>query len=188
MIRWGIISATSSSRRWRRGSSRRFAPPTWQPDWVETNSSVIQTHLAVPAAAGVLAEKLVEELGRTYVLEDQEVQSGASIGIAIYPNDAEDPAELIKHADLALYEAKHRGRFNYQFYRDELGEAFRKAQRLETGIGACLAGKRVFPALSTAIRLEERTDYRDRSAAEMAPSTRGYSPLPNSFRRRSAQN
>ena len=91
---------------------------------------VIQTHLAAPAAAAVLAEKLVEELGRTYVLEGQEVHSDASIGIAIYPNDAEDPAELVKHADLAMYEAKHHGRFNYQFYRDELGAAFREAQRL----------------------------------------------------------
>ena len=92
--------------------------------------SVIQTHLEVPAGASVLAEKLVEELGRTYVLEGQEVQSNASIGIAIYPNDAEDPAELVNHADLAMYEAKHHGRFNYQFYRDELGTAFRETQRL----------------------------------------------------------
>jgi diguanylate cyclase (GGDEF)-like protein len=91
---------------------------------------VIQTHLAAPAAAAVLAGKLVEELGRTYVLEGQEVHSDTSIGVAIYPNDAEDPTELLRHADLALYEAKHHGRFNYQFYRDELGAAFRETQRL----------------------------------------------------------
>ncbi len=91
---------------------------------------VIQTHLAAPAAAAVLAGKLVEELGRTYVREGQEVHSDTSIGVAIYPNDAEDPTELLRHADLALYEAKHHGRFNYQFYRDELGVAFRETQRL----------------------------------------------------------
>jgi diguanylate cyclase (GGDEF)-like protein/PAS domain S-box-containing protein len=91
---------------------------------------VIQTHLAEPAAAAVLAGKLVEELGRTYVLEGQEVHSGTSIGIALYPNDAETPEDLMKHADLALYEAKHRGRFNYRFYRKELGAAFLEAQRL----------------------------------------------------------
>jgi diguanylate cyclase (GGDEF)-like protein len=73
----------------------------------------------------VLAGKLVEELGCTYVLEGQEVHSNASIGIAIYPNDAEDPTELVKHADLAMYEAKHHGQFNYQFYR-ERGAAFRE--------------------------------------------------------------
>jgi diguanylate cyclase (GGDEF)-like protein/PAS domain S-box-containing protein len=92
---------------------------------------VIQTHLSEPAAAGLLAGKLVDDIGRTYWLENQEVHSGTSIGVALYPNDTEAPAELIKQADLALYEAKHRGRFNYQFYRQELGEVVRKAQRLE---------------------------------------------------------
>jgi diguanylate cyclase (GGDEF)-like protein/PAS domain S-box-containing protein len=92
---------------------------------------VIQTHLAEPAAAGILAGKLVEELGRPYVLEDQQGQCGASIGVAVFPGDAENPEDLIKRADLALYEAKHRGRSNYQFYRQELGVAFVEAQRLE---------------------------------------------------------
>jgi diguanylate cyclase (GGDEF)-like protein/PAS domain S-box-containing protein len=92
---------------------------------------VIQTHLAEPTAAAILAGKLVEDLGRTYVLAGLEVQSGVSMGIALYPNDAESPEELMKHADLALYEAKHRGRFNYQFYRKELGAAFLEAQRME---------------------------------------------------------
>ena len=83
----------------------------------------------------------MEELGRTYVLEGQEVHSDTSIGIAIYPNDAEDPTELLRHADLALYEAKHHGRFNYQFYRDELGAAFRETQRLGQELVRAFAGK-----------------------------------------------
>jgi len=92
---------------------------------------VIQTHLAESAGAGVLAQKLIADLGRKYILENQDVQSGASIGIALYPDDAEDPGELMKRADLALYDAKHRGRFNYQFYREELGAACRETQRVE---------------------------------------------------------
>jgi predicted signal transduction protein with EAL and GGDEF domain len=92
---------------------------------------VIQTHLAEPAAAGTLAEKLVEDLRREYILEGQQVHSGASIGIALYPGEAEGPEALMKHADLALYDAKNRGRLNCQFYRRELGAAFREAQKLE---------------------------------------------------------
>lgn len=92
---------------------------------------VIQPQLMEPAAAGILAGKLVEVLGYPYVLEGQEVHSGTSIGIAVWPDDADDPEALIKRADLALYDAKNRGRFNYQFYRQELGAAFLKAQQME---------------------------------------------------------
>jgi len=92
---------------------------------------VIQTHLADPQAAGSLADKLVDELSRPYSLEGTEVHSGASIGIALYPGDAADGETLMKLADLALYEAKHRGRYNFQRYRDEMGAAVRESLRLE---------------------------------------------------------
>jgi diguanylate cyclase (GGDEF)-like protein/PAS domain S-box-containing protein len=105
---------------------------------------VIQTHLAEPTAAGILAGKLVKDLGRQYALEDQQVHSGASIGVALYPNDAEDPKELLKQADLALYDAKHRGRYNYQFYRQELSAAMRKAQRMEQELECALRENQFF--------------------------------------------
>jgi len=92
---------------------------------------IIQTYLANPTAAGVLAEKIVEEVGHPYLLEGQEVRSGTSIGIALYPKDAEDPEQLLKCADLALYEAKNRGRYNYQLYREGMGAAVQDAQRIE---------------------------------------------------------
>ena len=105
---------------------------------------VIQTHLAEPGAAGILAGKLVEDLGGKYVLEDQEVHSGASLGIALYPNDAEDAEELMKHVDLALYNAKHRGRSNYQFYRKELGVALSEAQRSDQELARALHNREFF--------------------------------------------
>jgi diguanylate cyclase (GGDEF)-like protein/PAS domain S-box-containing protein len=105
---------------------------------------VIQTHLASPSAAGVVAGKLVDDLKRTYILEDQEVQNGASIGIALYPDDAEDPDDLMKHADLALYDAKRRGRFNYQFYRKELGAAALESQLLERELARALREDELF--------------------------------------------
>ena len=92
---------------------------------------IIQTHLATPSAAGTLAEKIVDELRRTFMLEGQEIHSGTSIGIAIFPEDAQDPGNLVKLADMALYEAKNRGRFNFQFYRREMGAAVEEAQQLE---------------------------------------------------------
>lgn len=92
---------------------------------------IVQTHLSAPGAAGILAEKIVAEVGRPLVLEGQDVHCGTSIGIAVFPNDAQTPEHLVKLADLALYEAKTRGRYNFQFYRREMGAAVEVAQQLE---------------------------------------------------------
>lgn len=81
---------------------------------------ILQTHLHQPEAAGQLAAKLVEEMARPYLLEGKEIHSGASIGIALYPLDTQDGAQLLKQADMAMYKAKTQGRYNYQFYTSDL--------------------------------------------------------------------
>jgi len=78
--------------------------------------AVIQTDIVQPQAAETLAKKLIRELGEPYVLEGNEVFSGTSVGISFYPQDAKNPVELLKKADLALYEAKHSGRHTYHFF------------------------------------------------------------------------
>lgn len=83
---------------------------------------VIQTNATQPAAAMTLAKKLVHELGQPYQLEDNEIITGTSIGISSFPADAKNPVDLVKHADLALYQAKNAGRGNYQCYTAALSQ------------------------------------------------------------------
>lgn len=63
-----------------------------------------------------VAIKLREELLLPYILEEIPLHLSPSIGIAVYPDDGEDPSTLIKNADAAMYLAKEKGRNNYQFY------------------------------------------------------------------------
>jgi diguanylate cyclase (GGDEF)-like protein/PAS domain S-box-containing protein len=81
---------------------------------------VIQRDGPQPAAAEALARRLITELGRKYMLEGQEVISGTSIGISVYPKDAKNSVEILKKADLALYRAKRHGRGMLHFYTSEL--------------------------------------------------------------------
>jgi diguanylate cyclase (GGDEF)-like protein/PAS domain S-box-containing protein len=81
---------------------------------------IIQDDVSQPDASQTLARKLVLELGRPFQLEGQEVISGASIGLCVFPADGDNPVELLKRADLALYRAKHAGRHTYQFYSFDL--------------------------------------------------------------------
>lgn len=83
---------------------------------------VIQTNATQPAAAMTLAKKLVHELGQPYQLEGNEINTGTSIGISSFPTDARNPVDLVKYADLALYQAKSAGRGNFQCYTVALSE------------------------------------------------------------------
>jgi diguanylate cyclase (GGDEF)-like protein/PAS domain S-box-containing protein len=69
-----------------------------------------------PHEGGAVAEKLVASLSRPFQISEREVQIGASIGLAAYPQDAPDLDQLFMKADLALYRAKAAGRGVYRFY------------------------------------------------------------------------
>ena len=72
-----------------------------------------------PAAAGRVAEHLLQVLRAPFVLNHQVLHVGASIGISLYPVDAVDPPTLIRFADSAMYQAKDAGRAGYVFFTAE---------------------------------------------------------------------
>lgn len=83
-----------------------------------------------PDAAGVAA-RIVEALSRLFMLDDHEVSVTASIGIALYPNDADDAEMLIKLADSAMYAAKGKGKNSFRFYDEKIKTPVQKAGSLE---------------------------------------------------------
>ncbi|KYJ87503.1 EAL domain-containing protein [Sulfurovum riftiae] len=70
--------------------------------------------------AGLLAEKLLSVIREPILIHDYHLNTTASIGIAVYPDDGEDRNEIVKHADSAMYYAKEKGKDNYQFYTRQL--------------------------------------------------------------------
>lgn len=65
-----------------------------------------------------VAKKVVERLVRPIDFKGQVAQIGASIGIAVYPGDADDQEALLRCADQAMYEVKSAGKNNFMFYSD----------------------------------------------------------------------
>jgi len=59
--------------------------------------------------ANTVAEKIIEVFTENFMLETQGVSIGASIGIAVYPDHGQDQDSLIRHADVAMYDAKRSG-------------------------------------------------------------------------------
>ncbi len=81
-----------------------------------------------------LCKRLIETLERAIRIDEQDVFVSASIGIAIAPNDASDAAELLRYADIALYEAKAAGRNTWRFYSSEMNARIIERRRLESDL------------------------------------------------------
>jgi diguanylate cyclase (GGDEF)-like protein/PAS domain S-box-containing protein len=84
--------------------------------------------------AAVCADKLLQAVRLPYVMNEHELNVTASIGIVIYPGDGGVGEALLQNADSAMYEAKDRGRNNYQFYRSELNSSATERQTLESDL------------------------------------------------------
>ncbi|MCJ7663194.1 MAG: PAS domain S-box protein [Desulfobacterales bacterium] len=67
--------------------------------------------------ATTIAQKILAAFRKPFVINDHEIMITTSIGIAIYPDDSDDASTLMKHADVAMYRAKDKGRDNFQRYK-----------------------------------------------------------------------
>jgi diguanylate cyclase (GGDEF)-like protein len=81
--------------------------------------------------AGVVAQRLLEALAVPFVVGEEEIVMGASIGISMYPSDDVDLDSLIRHADMAMYRSKSLGRGMFTFFSQDLNEAVSTRLSLE---------------------------------------------------------
>jgi diguanylate cyclase len=82
---------------------------------------VVCEHISDPTEARLIAQQLRRLLNRPVDLGSWTTTTGASIGVAVYPDDAANDDELLKNADLALYRAKAEGRARCRHFTEELG-------------------------------------------------------------------
>ena len=93
--------------------------------------AVIQSALQQPGGAAILAQRLLAALSAPFALDAHEVDVGASVGIAVFPNDGTTADELIRRADLALYRAKHQGGSRSRFFEPVMDTEARSRRVLE---------------------------------------------------------
>ena len=92
---------------------------------------IVLTDLPNSQAAMKIAQKIVHETGRSYVVGGHELFTTASIGISMYPADGHDVETLVRNADTAMYKAKERGGNNFQFFAQEMHAVAVKRLSLE---------------------------------------------------------
>ena len=101
--------------------------------------AVLQVSVEQPRDATALARRLIESIGVPYEVCGHQVVVGTSIGIALAPDDAEDPDTLLKNADLALYRAKADGRAAWRYFEPEMDARMQARRLLELDLRRALA-------------------------------------------------
>ena len=100
---------------------------------------IVQSGQPQPQSAAALAKRIVDLLGRSYLIEGNLLNIGASVGIALIPADGIDDDQVLRNADLALYRSKQDGRRTYRFFENAMDEQMQARRSLEIDLRRALA-------------------------------------------------
>ncbi len=98
----------------------------------------MEDHAAAMDTARRVAESIREQLSRPFYLGGREVATGTSIGIAVHPQDGDTYSDLVKHADIAMYHAKHNGGNGHAFFSTEMNARVVRRVSMETALRGAL--------------------------------------------------
>ena len=92
-------------------------------------------------AASVVLDKIRATLAEPVPIDGQMFRVTCSIGLSVFPEDGADAETLLMNADMAMYQAKEKGRDNFQFYTSEMNTAARERHLLQEGLRSAIARK-----------------------------------------------
>lgn len=124
-----------------------------------------------------LASRILEALSKPFFAGQHEVSLGASVGVAVYPDDGRTFAELLRSADSAMYSAKAAGRGTYSLSSDHLRLQARERVLLATELKQAIAARRLSVhyqpkidlRLGTVVGLEALVRWEDSHRGSIAP-------------------
>lgn len=105
---------------------------------------IILTDLASADDASRVAEKVLSMLASPYRIDGRELSLTASIGIALFPEDGQDPYELLRHADAAMFGAKDEGGNRYEYYSAEVNRAAIERMEIEQRLRRALENDELY--------------------------------------------
>ncbi|WP_246832780.1 bifunctional diguanylate cyclase/phosphodiesterase [Thalassospira sp. MCCC 1A01428] len=93
--------------------------------------AIIQTDVQNIEDTIVLAQRIIDELAQPFDCRGIRLHSTASVGITLFPEDGDNPEQLVKNADMAMYAAKAEGRNNYRFFLPSMHERVKERKTIE---------------------------------------------------------
>lgn len=105
---------------------------------------VILNSLVKCSQAGSVASKIVSAMSHPFQLGGHELYSGVSVGVALFPTDGTDLDTLLKHADIAMYQAKESGRGTFKFFSPDHNEKMVQRMQLEQALRRAIEHQELF--------------------------------------------
>jgi diguanylate cyclase (GGDEF)-like protein/PAS domain S-box-containing protein len=94
--------------------------------------------------AGRVAQKVLDALLQAYLIDDQELQISASLGITFFSTAIDESTEkLLRQADIAMYAAKNQGKSTYSFYHPDMLEQANKRLSIENELRSALQNEQI---------------------------------------------
>ncbi|MFA7429961.1 MAG: EAL domain-containing protein [Rhodospirillaceae bacterium] len=100
--------------------------------------TVILDNLKDPQDAARLASHLLDHLAQPFEVEGREIFTSGSIGIVVYPDNADNTVNLMRNVDTAVNHAKKQGRNTFQFYTEKLSDVMVRRLQIENGLRRAL--------------------------------------------------
>lgn len=121
---------------------------------------VLLNHLDDSTTARLISEKLLQICARPVTLQSHEFFTTASIGISLYPHDGECLEDLQKHADMAMYKAKHAGGNTYQYYTHDMDIIAHQLIKMESALRKAVQNNEFVLHFQPLIQLQDGTIQR----------------------------
>ena len=128
----------------------------------------------------VVADRLLEALASPYQLAGHVVRSSASIGAVIYSAEHTSADDMLRDADIAMYEAKARGKACHVLFTSSMGDSVRTRVSLENDLQAAIGTSQLHLAYQPIVSLEDHTVHGVEALARWTHPTRGIIP-PSTF-------
>lgn len=95
-------------------------------------------------SAGYVCKKILQIIKEPIIISENTLNTSASIGVAMYPDDGKDITTLVKNADTAMYHAKKLGKDNYQYYDKQLSFKVHEQLLIEQALKDCIINNEMF--------------------------------------------
>jgi diguanylate cyclase (GGDEF)-like protein len=142
--------------------------------------AIIQAGLADPVQTRALAARVVATVADPFDLGGHEARIGASIGIAVYPDDAKSGHELLKKADIALYRVKSEGRGTFRFFERDMDARIQARRSVEIDLREALRKGELVPHFQPLFDIAQRRIVGFEALMRWPHPTRGWLP-PSEF-------